>query len=1118
MTSILGLFRLTAPRRRGTGFPALVRTGAALAMIAVVITAVLSLPAMAADKPSVLSGVGTKEDPLIISGYNDLCLLRNNVNAGNPYTGIYFIQTEDIVIPDGVNWEPIGFPGYGDEASVLSFAGNYDGKGHTISNIYCDTTYPGLFAQMDGEVRNVCIESGLFTGSCASSIVNHGGENARVINCCNKADVIGELRAGGITDDFSGGIMFCWNFGNVSGKTSDSVPSGIVGYGSADITDSYYVSDSEDSDIIPSMAFNGTINDSGRIVKDDIPEKLKHIYEEMFRIYSDDEAELLINRWTIKFPVYDENGGLSLSLSFEPEIFAKERLEYKDKFVSAMDRKYSFEGSGTEDSPFLIADYDDLCLLRDCVDYGVTYDGYFFRQTADIRFPDGENWDPIGDDFNGALLYFRGCYDGAGHIIENIHCEDDYASLFLCLGGEVRNLGIESGSFSGENPAAFVCVGNIDARLVNCYNKADVCGSTRASGLANLFNGQMVCCWNFGNVTSDNPQTFTAGTLFEGNVSADIRCSYSVSGKKPFIYHKYSGETDRVRLLDPSGVSAKIDEVYGGYESIFDGEEDCLGLIYIPEYTGDGGFSFTDRTINDVREDSPLRFIPIVFMAFVILILAAAVLITARKAGKSSGCIKTAVPAAAAEKNKKSVKACIPSAVSAVLTISLLCGGVFAVDRTLCNKNTDGITTMQNYYHQEQGQIDVLFVGSSRVGANVDVETLWSSYGISSYNLWGSVQPFWGSYYFLKEAIEVNTPKLVVLELEAARYGGNTDDYRKLTNTAGFRLFSGNKAGAVSAMTDPKERLDYLLGIPEYHMRYHELTEDDFKHYPDSEGLADDKGGCTLYGRGKCEIQDTKDILTYIAMNEKQEYYLRASLDLCREKNIPVILLKTPTDLAVLRQPYVNYAALIAEEYDIPLMNYLTLTDEINLMVTDFYPDGHLNVYGARKISEHLGRYILDNYGDIVRDHRGDSSYDSWETYAHNVCGNVLKKTNSNEDYFKELKRGGQKVTAILYKLPDEPSEAAMSILSELDDTEHDTLRHDPERTEKQTSELTFGSDKLKVAMSYSSCGLTLESEGKTKTLTGTSIILIAYDEFTGEIADAACFSGGNNFTVSHIL
>ncbi len=1117
MTSIFGLFRFTAPRRRETGFPALIRTGAFLAMTAVLVTAVLSLPAMAAGSHSVLSGAGTKGDPYIIAEYGDLCLLRDAVNAGNTYAGAYFIQTEDIVFPDGVNWEPIGFPGYGDEASKLSFAGFYDGKGHTISNIYCDSTYPSIFAQLDGEVRNVCIESGLFTGWCASSVINHGGENARVINCCNKADVIGELRAGGITDNFSGSIMFCWNFGNVSGKTADSFTAGIIDYGPAEITDSYYVSDNEDIDIIPSMFFSGTINDSGRIVNDEIPEKLEHIYEEMFRIYSDDEAELLINRWTIKFPVYDENSGLSLSVSYEPDIFKEERLEYKEKFVSEMNRKYSFEGSGTEDDPFLITNYDDLCLLRDCVDYGIPYSGYYFRQTADIRFPDGENWNPIGDDRIQIKYNFNGIYDGAGHVIENIYCENYNSSLFHCLGGEVRNLGIESGSFSGTVTAAFVCNGNAKARLINCYNKADVTGISSASGLVSSFNGQMACCWNFGNVTSENPQTLTAGTLFDGNTSADIRCSYSVSGNKSFNFLSFSGEADRVSLLDPSEVSSKIDEVYGDYDNILGGEDEYLGLIYIPEYTEEGGISFTDRTINDVREDSPLRFIPIVFMAFVILILAAAVLITSHKAGRSAG-VKTAVPAEAAEKKKKSVKAYIPSAVSTVLTLSMLCGGVFVADRTLRNKNVDGVTTMQNYYHQEQGKVDVLLLGSSRMGVNVDVETLWSSYGISSYNLWGSVQPFWGSYYYLKEAIEVNPPKLAVLEMESVRYGKDIDPYRKLVNTAGFSLFSPNKAGAVSAMTDPEERLDYILGLPEYHMRYHELTEEDFKHYPKSEGLADDKGSAPSCNRGSFEIQNTKDNLSYKVMDEKQEYYLRASLDLCRDNGIPVILIKTPSANAGYKQPFINYAEIIAQEYDVPLLNYMNMTDEINFMNNDF-SDGHLNIFGSRKVSDHLGRYIMDNYGDIIVDHRGDSSYDSWEIYAHKARNKILRKINNNDDYFRELKRCGQKVTAILYKVPDEPSEAAMSILSELDDIEHDTLRHDPERTEKQTSELTFGSDKLKVAMSYSGCGLTLESKGKTKkNLTGTSIILIAYDEFTGEIADTACFSSANNFTVSHIL
>ena len=1071
MMSGLGRFRLIAPlcMEAAQNSWRSYRKKTTFVLTVILLTAIFNLAVLAESSLSVLSGGGTKGDPYIIEDYDDLCVLRDNVNAGNSYNGAYFIQTKDIVFPDGVNWVPIGTPDTGDGTTVRPFVGNYDGKGHNISNILCDATYAGLFVQMDGEVRNICIESGRFSGSHASSIVNHGGENAVVINCCNKAEVVGERSAEGVAGHFNGNIYFCWNFGEVSGENVDSITAGIA-TGAANIVSSYYVSSSGDTDIVSPAAFSGTMTDSCRIANEEIPERLDHVYAKMFQIYSQGESDILVNRETIKFPIYDETSGLSLSLSFEPKIFAQERRKYQESFLSVISRRYSFEGDGTEDNPFLVDDYEDLCLIRDCAAYNVGYNGCFFKQTADIRFPDDANWQPI--------VNFYGTYDGAGHVLENIYCETGNASLFQYLNGEIRNLGIESGRFSGTTATAFVDYGYAGSRLVNCYNKADVYGVNGASGLVNNFNGQMICCWNFGDVSTEKPDVPNAGILLRGDASADIRCSYSVSGIEPFIYYDYSGKADQVGLLDTGEVAAKIGEVYSRYQSIFAGEEDdgnSLGLIYIPEYIEGGGFRFTDKMV-DTHEYGPIGFVPIIFMSLVVIILAVAVIRTLRRGEKQSGCEKLASPTEAAKKKARSIKACIPSAVSAVLTLSMLCGGVFVVDRTLRNKNVDGITTLQNYYEQEQGKVDVLFVGSSRVGLNIDLETLWSSYGISSYNLWASAQPFWGSYYFLKEAIDFNPPKLVVLEMQALSYGETFDDYRKLTNTAGYRFFSENRVGAVSAMVEKKSRLDYLLGLPEYHMRYHELEENDFKQYPNSERLIDDKGDYKYYTRYKTEVKNIKDVLSCKAVNEKQEYYLRAILNFCKEKNIPIILLKTPVESANIMQPYLNYAELIAREYDVPLLNYMALVEEIDLRADDFLDGAHLNVWGARKVSEHLGNYIMENYGDIIKDHRGDSAYDSWEIFAHNMRGEALHQVNNNEDYFEELKRGGQTIKVIIYKMSEELSEGPQNILSELEGTEHEILRHNIEQIEGQTCIFTFGSDELMVTMSYTSCDLALKT------------------------------------------
>ncbi len=399
----------------------------------------------AKEDNSFFEGGGTKYNPYLVSSYEDIVKLRDMVDGGNSLGGVYFRQTEDITFPDDTNWNPIGSL---DDLNH-AFAGIYDGNGHTLSNVYSEDQYAGVFSLLAGEVRNLGIESGYFHGSCVGSITSHGTETAKIINCYNKADVCGDARAGGIMDNFPGRALFCWNFGNVTGTNEGVVTAGITSYGEADIRYCYAVGADK---LVSDATFTGKMADSELIVWEETSVYVQQSYEDMFAVYAEakenedkeDKEKDLITRGNTVFIVCDDEG-FHFDKEYEPEIFLAEKQTEKERFVEIWEKKYRFEGKGTEEEPFLISSYDDLSRLRDCVDIGVNYEEQYFEQTADIYFPDGVNWNPIGDLEHA----FKGVYDGGGHVIFNIYCDDSHAGLFSLMAGEVRNLGIESGGFCG---------------------------------------------------------------------------------------------------------------------------------------------------------------------------------------------------------------------------------------------------------------------------------------------------------------------------------------------------------------------------------------------------------------------------------------------------------------------------------------------------------------------------------------------------------------------------------------------------------------------------------------------------------------------------------------------
>lgn len=103
-------------------------------------------------------------ETVAISSYEELnTLVRSNLN------GSYYL-TQDIVVPDGAEWLPIGMPaGWdGTNNSLLGmFKGTFDGKGYAVKNLKITSgkNFAGLFARLSYcTIKNLGIENVDITG------------------------------------------------------------------------------------------------------------------------------------------------------------------------------------------------------------------------------------------------------------------------------------------------------------------------------------------------------------------------------------------------------------------------------------------------------------------------------------------------------------------------------------------------------------------------------------------------------------------------------------------------------------------------------------------------------------------------------------------------------------------------------------------------------------------------------------------------------------------------------------------------------------------------------------------------------------------------------------------
>ena len=332
-----------------------------------------------------------------------------------------------------------------------------------------------------------------------------------------------------------------------------------------------------------------------------------------------------------------------------------------------------------------------------------------------------------------------------------------------------------------------------------------------------------------------------------------------------------------------------------------------------------------------------------------------------------------------ASRKKKNALFWLRAVCFAALTVLLLTYANFV----LTPKHDYGICSMMNLYRQPDDSVDVLAVGTSLAYAGINTNVLWEEYGIAAYDLCSAEQPFWVSYYTIKEALKTQHPKVILLDAKPAIY---TRDYSKrgrtILSTFGIKGLE-NRVGAILAcMEKPRDALGYILGLPEVHSNYARLEADDFVFPPDNGGR-----GASWKGYIESDAVERHQKPSFVwnsvrrNMNDREEEYARKIFEMCREEGITVMLIGLPNPDYANDHMYYNALWAVAEEYGVRGLNYNDPAMRFGLRYSSDFADWqHLNVKGSVNFSRKLGA-DLEMLFDLP-DHQGDPYYSSYDECA----------------------------------------------------------------------------------------------------------------------------------------
>ena len=325
-------------------------------------------------------------------------------------------------------------------------------------------------------------------------------------------------------------------------------------------------------------------------------------------------------------------------------------------------------------------------------------------------------------------------------------------------------------------------------------------------------------------------------------------------------------------------------------------------------------------------------------------------------------------------------------------------------------KFNDGIYGMEQFYEEKEYSLDAIFFGSSHMYVNVNTSVLWKEYGIAGYDLGGSEQPVWNSYYYVKEALKTQKPSVLVLDCyTVCRSGDYVDESRIIKNTYGMK-FSRDKIEAVKASSPESDRVGYLLEYPTYHGRYGDLSRSDFGKYADTEFMRSNswKGQYLHTGIHSQPQPGTETITETAELDERSERYLRGTIELAREAGVPILLMVVPYVPNPEETRFYNRMEEIAGEYGegVDFVNFNPRWEEMGLdFSVDYMDTCHMNYQGSEKFTRYLAEYLKARYA--LPDHRGDDTYQSYDDmaryYDRFVYNDRIRKTTELPDYLAKL-------------------------------------------------------------------------------------------------------------------
>lgn len=462
-------------------------------------------------------GQGTSSSPYLIETAEDLVYMSQYVNdkyLNTKYGNAFYLQISDIDLTN-TDFESIG-------KKETPFNTRYNGGYHSITGLNVSGDNAGLFGYaQNAKIENLIVDGTVSGTQNAGGIVGYSSESIEIYQCAFNGDICSKISGGLIGQaNCTAKISSCYHNGNVTG----SISGGLIGQFDNGMSES-----ANSLSLISSYHGNGTVTNGaiGSLLADESAIFTENVYYLKATASTSGYAQA-VNETVLK--------NLAVTLD---EHFAHGNINNGYPVFEWQIEKYSFEGNGTSDSPYIISSPDDLIALQRYVNdpsYNSIYGSAYYQQANDIDLGDRE-WEAIGIN---EQYSFNGVYDGGFCTIYGLNAYGDtYSGLFGQVGATSSSR--KSGVYNliikyGTSCSATGVTGGTVAVLINgaivdhCSVIGDLSGGQGVGGLVGIVrkSASVLNSYHNGSVTGQRYVGGLVGYVESGTLK--IENCYHTSG------------------------------------------------------------------------------------------------------------------------------------------------------------------------------------------------------------------------------------------------------------------------------------------------------------------------------------------------------------------------------------------------------------------------------------------------------------------------------------------------------------------------------------------------------------------------------------------------------------